>query len=344
MIGRSPASLLALILAGWPVGRTQSGPVEFLGSGTEAPSALPRAAVIDRLHAWVGLSHTSDGGATWVAWSPHPKDATSFLNFPSWAQPSFFATDQRGWLSGRDAVWATNNSGRTWVRLFAGHIHAMAFTPGGSGWMGVGDHRKVRNLVSSDKGRTWSVCGEAWVMKSVAPLGSAFFLDGGRGWITVAKYGERELPVIRGIAGTEDGGCTWNVLWWDADNSWEHLGEIRFVDDTFGWLLAAGQGKMRKTLDGGFHWSDLPLPAEKFYLVDGCPIDRERGWIKGFFAEQKESDSDIFFTPDSGAHWQAISKVDLLEGRGLARDLPQQWRAGFLARLLAGQALNKAKR
>src|SRR5580698_9760138 len=106
--------LLTLFLAAWlsrsPVSGAQFAAVEFLTKATDAPMFLANATVIDPLRVWVGLAHTSDGGATWTERVPQPKDSASFLNFPAWSQPSVFATDLQGWLSGTDAVWVTSDS------------------------------------------------------------------------------------------------------------------------------------------------------------------------------------------------------------------------------------------
>jgi hypothetical protein len=316
------------------LGLAETNTIRFQSKQTRVPdSAL--VSVIDWHHVWAGLTYSSDGGGSWTARLAPPEERDLHDVTPGYA-PTYFATASRGWLSGAGAVWATSDKGITWSRLFPGGIFTVVFSNGGTGWMAVGDQFMVRNYVTRNLGQTWSQCGDQWVREQVAPLGSASFIDNQHGWITVAKFDDLERPVSGGVAATEDGGCTWKVLWWDRDNaSGRKLGEIHFADGNNGWLLPAGYGGALRTSDGGIHWRDLALPDPVFGVESGHIIDATRGWILGTYLDLPESESGIFFTADGGVHWRPIAEADLESDQGLARDIPVSWSRGVLMKLLA---------
>lgn len=297
--------------------------------------------MIDAQRVWVGLSRTADGGSTWTARVPPAEGVGEFFDLSA-----RFITESRGWVSGADGVWGTSDKGLTWRKLFSGHIHALGFDRPrtAAGWMAVGGDRVVRNYVTRDFGQTWSRCGREWDMQTVGPFGSVSLVDEKNGFSTVAKFNAQALPLMQGVAQTEDGGCTWRVVWWDTSKSGENWGPIYFVDASFGWLLNATYARLLKTSDGGLHWSEVPLPASRYQVHSGYLVDRTQGWILGNFTGQPDSASGIFFTPDGGNHWQSVSKADLHSDSGLARHIPLYWGDGFLMKSLAMHERKKAGR
>jgi len=336
----SLAALLALACA-WAVATAataQRRAVVFSSRAVERPDPARHVSVIDGRHVWVGLAYSADGGASWTARVPPAEGAGEFFDY------THFVTASRGWLTGTDAVWSTADKGITWSRLFAGQIRALGFDRRrtGAGWMAVGDDHTVRNYVTRDLGQTWSRCGSEWQTGTVAPFGSVSLFDDKKGWITVARFDPQARPLMQGVARTEDGGCTWKVAWWDTSKSGENWGPIYFVDTSFGWLLSATYARVLKTSDGGLGWEEVGLPADRYQVQSGYPVDRTHGWILGNFTGQPDNASGILFTPDGGNHWQSVSKADLHNDSGLARQIPLYWGDGFLMKLLAMHDRKKA--
>ena len=111
--------------------------------------------VIDSQHVWIGLTYTDDGGASWTARRAPESVAQSFVDMPSYAEPTYFLTARRGWLTGVDSVWMTDDGGLTWRRQVPGHIHTMTFEKG-AGWMAAGNGQSVQNYVTADRGQNWT--------------------------------------------------------------------------------------------------------------------------------------------------------------------------------------------
>jgi photosystem II stability/assembly factor-like uncharacterized protein len=322
----------ALAVLGSPQVSASHAVVQFLSRLVSAPQD-GNVSAVDSEHIWVGLSATADGGLSWSERAPSPEDADKFLAFPSPAQPAYFVSPTRGWLSGTDAVWTTTDGGLSWSRLLNGHIYALGFLAKHDGWMGAGTRGRVRNYISRDFGRTWSQCGDVWRLTSVAPLNSVYLLDERNGWATVARYDATERPVQSGIAHTDDGGCAWKVLWWNQDRDQNLLGGLQFVDQEFGWLWAAGHGLLRETSDGGLTWSNLPLPTTDFGIRSAHLLDRNHGWLIGY--SPGSNGPGLFFTMDGGRLWHEVPQSDLRVNRGEARVLPSDWGDGVLLRSLA---------
>jgi photosystem II stability/assembly factor-like uncharacterized protein len=236
---------------------------------------------------------------------------------------TFFVTAKRGWLTGTRSVWMTDDGGLTWRSQVPGHIHTMAFV-GDSGWLAAGDGHSVQNYRTEDLGQTWNQCGSSWELSRVAPWSSASFLDARNGWITVGSYNDRELPYLGGVARTMDGGCTWKILWRDSDDPGENMGDIRFVDNSFGWLFTY-YGRLLETRDGGTHWSPVALPEPDF-LQSAYLVSRSRGWI----IEGTNEGPVLHYTTDAGAHWHSVSNEDIRANRGMAREIPVAWGQALL--------------
>jgi photosystem II stability/assembly factor-like uncharacterized protein len=275
------------------------------------------------MRAWVGLAYTADGGANWIARRP-PRESARYFVEP--LEQTFFVDAQRGFLNGAHWVWDTDDSGATWKPRLPGGFRAVSFT-GKTGWMAVEDEPFVQNYVTRDLGRTWTECG-GWNMTNVAPAGAASFIDERNGWITIATFDQLRRPSLGGVARTEDGGCTWKILWRDHAYPGDNLMGIQFVDKEFGWLFALDGGLWRTT-DGGHYWRPVILPPmmlESMYLVS-----RTRGWVLG----GSPSGLALYETDDGGVHWNSVSSSDLRHGRGLAAEIPARWGEAFLSKVHA---------
>ncbi len=197
-----------------------------------------------------------------------------------------------------------------------------------TGYMAAGDGYSVQNYITADRGQSWTQCGAPWRLSELAPISAVWFLGPRKGWITVADYDERELPITGGVARTTDGGCTWKTLWRDAEGEGEHLAKIQFIDDSYGWLTAS-YSRLLETHDGGVHWKPVAIPKKWMNLEGSYLVDRSRGWIIGSAADGLA----LYYTSDGGKHWTSVSQADFLARGGLAREIPPLWGHAFLARI-----------
>lgn len=314
--------LLAIILAPRPGPAMASDAIRFLSERSKTPDTGV-VSVIDARRIWVGLTYTADGGGSWIAWRPPTTASADFdLGAPPTGALTWFITPERGWLTGTRSVWMTDNGGRAWRRQVPGHIHGLAFV-GNSGWLSAGDGHIVQNYRTDDSGQNWQSCGSPWEKSKAAPRGYSSFIDPKTGWIIIASYDERELPSDMGVARTKDGGCSWEVSWRDRDRIAD-LAAIQFVDRSFGWLLES-RGRLLETTDGGLHWRAVTVPATLF-LEGAYLVSRTRGWIVG----SPDPNSGLYYTDDGGRHWHAVSREDVRENVGMAREVPVNWGPGFL--------------
>jgi len=298
--------------------------VRFTAQPADLPATGP-VSVIDPRHAWVGLTYTSDAGESWAARVPSPKDAARFADNPPYGQTTVFITAERGWLSGLDSVWMTDDGGLTWQPQLHGRIGGLALI-GKAGWIVAGDSHSSWNYTTTDSGQNWSRCGPPWDYSLVGPFGSASFIDAQTGWMTVTNYDRIGRPLVGGVARTADGGCKWDIVWRDTVHPADNLTGIQFVDKDYGWLTAS-YSRLLQTSDGGSHWHSVALPSvliESSYLVS-----KTRGWILG----GSDTGSGLYYTSDGGKQWISVSETDLRENQGMAQEIPPSWGAAFLMRL-----------
>jgi photosystem II stability/assembly factor-like uncharacterized protein len=306
-------------------------PIRFESRAVGWPESGP-ISLIDLQHIWVGLTYSEDGGATWVGRFP-PADTHEFeRNIPPNFQKAAFVNSRRGWLSVLGRVWVTNDAGTTWSPLFDGTIRGFDFS-GNTGWMAIDKYhsvdRSIETYVTRDQGATWSKCGSSWKIPGVAPF-SLTLIDEHTGWGNIAKFDARGRAEGDGVARTDDGGCTWEILWWDPMQG-DQLFGIQFVDKSTGWM-GASRGRLLETHDGGLNWRTVPLPRTDFYLEGVHLMDRKKGWVLG------NPMPNIYFTLNGGVSWKAITESDLRENRGATRDIPSSWGEGLLTKIRAAHS------
>jgi hypothetical protein len=73
--------------------------VRFLSEPVDKP-VTGAVSMIDPQHAWIGLTYTEDGGASWTARRPTESGTRRFADMPSYPEPTYFLTDSPGWLTG----------------------------------------------------------------------------------------------------------------------------------------------------------------------------------------------------------------------------------------------------
>jgi photosystem II stability/assembly factor-like uncharacterized protein len=310
---------------------------------TSAPSTLPRggsASAVEEGKFWIGLSYTADFGTTWVQRVPPSITPPKFL--PD-LQPTKFISEKRGWLTGFNHVWATGDGGHTWSIRFDGRPFAFAFSKKGNGWTAVGDHDEIRNYITQDWGETWHECGKRWHVPAYAPYVSAVLLDSGTGWTLIAQYDDRELGLEQGVAKTEDGGCTWQPIWWNSSAAGPNrLGDLSFSDTTFGWLSSINEGPLLETRDGGVTWQSIPLPDPNFITANSFITRDGEGFVDGYTRSEPAGGSGFYFTANRGQSWQPVPKDDFVRNRNLAKLIPASWNDAAVRRMYILQEQKKS--
>jgi photosystem II stability/assembly factor-like uncharacterized protein len=331
-------SILLSFAAGARIFAQQSGSTEPARPKTISFStkqiALPstgNVSVIDPLHIWVGLALTQDGGHSWTARLPKKEDNTRWFDIPETFGRTFFKTENRGWLNGTNAIWATIDEGQTWSLAFPRKsFSTIGFSTETQGWMAVKErHRSVQNYVTSDAGVTWSVCGNPWPDHSWFPTGSVSFISPRTGWVAVGRYDDSQRTSFFGVAKTIDGGCNWKVSWQDTEGIGGQIGEVQFLDKNFGLLMPGNWGSLLKTDDGGVHWERV---SGDYHMEGGFFTSRTDGWALGN-PTGLETDSGLAHTSDGGKSWDAISASEIRANRGIARTIPTSWGAGYFRKL-----------
>jgi photosystem II stability/assembly factor-like uncharacterized protein len=227
---------------------------------------------------------TSDGGESWapVEQSGRPISLSAF----------FFLDERLGWAAGQGHVLRTDDAGRTWTALapdvdvsYKSPVRAIQFLDETNGWL-VGMHASLMHSV--DGGVTWSAV-ETPIVGNVRPsFWDMFFVDGQFGWV-VGEEGT--------ILATRDSGATWTrqtTALKDAHSAPK--------------LERIPQAGGVAVIDAGDRTPGLTLSAIRF-------VDRNRGWMTGFYANLGRS--LILRTEDAGATWVVDADIAGEELRAL---------------------------
>lgn len=95
------------------------------------------------------------------------------------------------------------------------------------------------------------------------------------------------------ILKTTNSGDNWDIQF---NNSLYYIWSIHFVDLFNGWGVT-GNGKILKTIDGGYSWTTTSFSSNAMYSVFFTDLDH--GWICGSF-------NSILRTTNGGTNWLAV--------------------------------------
>ena len=285
----------------------------------------------DAMHGWIAggsyeitgglIGRTSDGGRTWR----YISDLTQREGMGV-SSIRFFDTARGSAATSSGSMLTTSDGGETWTAANRrGHVSGLSrifLLDERRGWAaGTGDV-----IRTDDAGQNWTRASSENIDTSYrSPIRAIQFLDDQHGWVAgMQTY----------LARTADGGASWEsvstpIMGTEHPTFWD----LSFVDGQVGWVVGE-EGVMLSTTDGGFTWvrqstglkdaHSAPklerIPRNGGYVEidagDRTPgftisavrfIDRNRGWITGFYPNFGRS--LILRTEDGGATWRVDAEI-----------------------------------
>jgi photosystem II stability/assembly factor-like uncharacterized protein len=230
------------------------------------------------------VSHTEDGGRTWVRQSVQATDSINDI---------YFRNKDDGYLLAGSRVFRTQDGGKSWLQIhryrpdeFDGsqpELYSLRFAGKKKGWL-VGSASKSDKVVDSllfhtnDGGVTW----RRQTVPTRSELIHLSFANDERGWIVGAQGT---------ILHTMDAGETWTSQPSGTDATLYH---VEFRDAHTGWVVGE-RGTILRTIDGGGNWLAVKGPVRST-LLGVQFVDDEEGWAVG-------RGGVILRTVDGGRTW-----------------------------------------
>jgi photosystem II stability/assembly factor-like uncharacterized protein len=284
-MNRLAISALFLFLAAAPIKSqgwvaTQVGPPD---------QDLNTVYFLDIKRGWIGgdngfLSHTEDGGQSWIKQVVQTKAAINDI---------YFRDKEAGFLIAGNAIFATSDNGVHWneVRRFLSsefdgadvELYSVRFSSKKKGWV-VGSVSKLERVIDSILLYTDNA-GETW-QRQQAPsrleLIHIDFANDKRGWISGADGT---------ILSTVDGGASWTR---QQSGTKATIFHIDFRSEKSG--LAVGErGTILRTLDSGITWTPVVVRMQST-LLNVQFVSDDSAWAVG-------RSGTILRTDDGGLTW-----------------------------------------
>ncbi|HKR12494.1 MAG TPA: YCF48-related protein [Pyrinomonadaceae bacterium] len=229
---------------------------------------------LDEKRGWVGgdegfLSHTNDGGSSWVRQSVGTKSAINDI---------YFRDKEIGFLLAGNSIFLTRDNGSSWIKSrsflpeeFEGaevELYSVRFSSKNKGWV-VGSVSKRERVIDSilvytdDAGQSW----RRQRAPSRLELIHIDFVSDKRGWIVGADGT---------VLFTRDSGESWTKQNTGTNATLYH---VDFRSDKRGWAVGE-RGTLLRTTDGGETWMPVPLSV-KATLLSIRFLNDDDGWAIG---------------------------------------------------------------
>ena len=111
--------------------------------------------------------------------------------------------------------------------------------------------------------------------------------------------------ILHTILRTIDGGAHWStVLSQNDPGNWDGgIWQVDFINIMQGWCVGSS-GKVRRTLDGGLTWTEMPDVSSLTYLYTLDFVDAQVGYLSGAFSF---GGGYLMKTTDGGQSWNVVS-------------------------------------
>ncbi len=231
---------------------------------------------------------TEDGGNSWsqTYQMQHPDGFLDCMGF--WDEQRGIAYGDA--FDGYPFILTTTDGGQSWERVlpkylptalegeggFASSGTCVTTGKGGYAWIGTGNGRKARVLISSDYGKSWQVTGSPLVSGEAAGITSIDFLEDGVGFITGGDL-TRMKEYTDNCAITNDFGKTWELVSKPVTKGALYGLSLSKVDEE-NLLFVCGPNGIDFTLDHGRSWTLLDTAN---YWTVHLDSDRSTGWAAG---------------------------------------------------------------
>jgi photosystem II stability/assembly factor-like uncharacterized protein len=246
------------------------------------------------------------------------------------ASSLYFINQRSGWVLLSDALYRTNDGGKSWVKLSNRTLRnykkiIFATEQKGLVLQDEWNTEKRSNTVLSteDGGRSWRPVlemptpiyainfitdGTAYVSGRWQPI--QYTDDGGRTWKQLdSDEGLNYLYFINRKVGWGYGGAIWHTE--DGGETWAQvipyqrvadLWDAKFINALNGWIIGAGR-QVWHTTDGKTWELSTALPVSKSEFTTFDFISSSEGWIAS-------EDGAVIRTTDGGNTWHVVANVE----------------------------------
>lgn len=237
-----------------------------------------------------GIVRSTDGGASWRAWSRQPCHVVELLFATDGA---LFARAEFGFI-GLWALYRSSDDGETWTLLPAEEgfwrVKDAALGPGaGQVYAVVSDLSPTGSAVrrSTDGGATWTT------LTTTSDRISSIGVDPREPVTLFAPHGAYP-PTTVGLLRSTDGGATWA----EATTGLETQPVGVVVDSRSGTTYAFGATGLHRTRDRGHRWTRLAVP---FDALSRLALDPSSATLYA------AAGNGLFASSDEGESWTALT-------------------------------------
>ncbi len=240
---------------------------------------------------WAGSPYriyvSDDRGETWETVS-NPTDS------PDTYGSHRFLNSQFGFTVDKGNVFRTTDGGKTWQgsQVSGNSVSKLQMFDAESGVANTGIHA----CLTFDSGKTWSCNSMLQV-----PINDVTFATPKIGFAvgTTIPWFEPYEPSAATFQRTTDGGETWKMLYTGFDEDWASV--FPLSPDTL--IVAAGQGKVYRSVDSGTTWKKCLIDPQDKALLDLCFVSPTVGFAAAGLG------GAIMKTTDGGQSWHQIAAV-----------------------------------
>jgi len=211
-----------------------------------------------------------------------------------------FVDEHTGYIAGNyGTVYKTINAGKNWVEILgiSGHATSLDFINENTGLIGTASGEIYK---TNDSGVNWLT-----VYTSSQDINDIYYINSNE---VIATTSTRVLK-------SNDGGANWQTVY--TEKKWSYASDLRafyavsFLNSSLG--VAAGQGSIIVTTDGGNTWSKtngIPSAELTTTFSSISYIEESKFFVVGYDAWMNPYN---YISNDGGNTWNPIVEMDLVE-------------------------------